>query len=81
MREWCGCGASIRARRRDVIAWRTNHWHHGQPEPEPEKQGSFSQAEHAGRRTYEHGEDSSQHDFPIVYARMGFNPNPQKEDG
>lgn len=76
MREWCGCGASIRASRRDVIAWRTTHQHQGQPTPEPEMQGSFSQAELAGRRTYEHGENSDRHDFPIVYARMGFNPNP-----
>lgn len=25
MREWCGCGAAIRARRRDVLAWRHDH--------------------------------------------------------
>ena len=79
MREWCGCGASIRARRKDVIAWRTNHWHQTAEEPEPQKEGAFSQNEHAGRRSYEHGESSEGHDFPIVYARMGFNPNPASE--
>lgn len=76
MREQCSCGASIQGRRRDVLSWRTNHWHLIAEEPEPEKQGSFSQAEHAGARGYEHGESSEGHDFPIVYARMGFNPNP-----
>lgn len=74
--ERCGCGASIRASRRDVIAWRTSHWHQGQAAPEPDREGASSQAELAERRTHEHGENSKVHDFSIVYARMGFNPNP-----
>jgi len=38
MREWCGCGAAIRARRRDVIAWRTAHRCVTQPAEEPSQQ-------------------------------------------
>jgi len=75
VQEWCQCGASIKARRKDVIAWRTEHRHDVTPEPEPEKQGAFAQAEHAGPRTHEHGERSEAHDMPIVYARIGFVPN------
>ena len=74
MQEWCACGASIKARRRDVLAWRKTH---GcvKAEAEPDKQGAFAQAEHAGPRSYEHGERSESHDMPIVYARIGFVPN------
>jgi hypothetical protein len=25
MHEWCGCGAGVRGRRRDVLTWRTEH--------------------------------------------------------
>lgn len=25
MREWCGCGAGLKAARRDVLTWRTGH--------------------------------------------------------
>lgn len=73
MREWCSCGASIRARRKDVIAWRGTHHHSNaeQPEQEPDRQGAQAQIEHAGRRYLEIGGT----DAPIVQASIGFQPN------
>ena len=76
MREQCGCGASIQGRRRDVLHWRGNHRHDIAEDPGPQKEGAFSQNEHAGHRGFEYTGDEDAHDFPIVYARMGFAPNP-----
>ena len=70
MREWCHCGSAIRARRRDVLQWRTNHACPGRPE---ESTGDVhvsagALVEHAGDRYYD-GEQ------PIITA--GFQPNPE----
>lgn len=36
MREWCGCGAAIRASRRHVIQWRTQHHCPNKHDTEPD---------------------------------------------
>ena len=78
MREWCSCGASIRARRRDVIRWRGAHRHDQQEQQqEPDRQGAQSQVEHAGPRYYEHEANYPGVDHPIVQA-LGFQPNPRR---
>lgn len=74
MQEWCHCGASIKARRKDVLAWRGAHTCPDRT-VEPEPQGAHAQVEHAGPRRFEHGEYDSERDFPVVVARMGFTPN------
>jgi hypothetical protein len=69
VREWCSCGAAIRARRADVIAWRREHRCPDRPEPDSGAHvsaGAFVQ--HAGDRDFD-GE------HPIVQARIGFTPN------
>lgn len=76
MQESCACGASIKARRKDVVEWRGQHTCPDRT-VEPEPQGAHAQVEHAGGRTHEHGERSESHDMPIVYARVGFVPNDQ----
>ncbi len=69
MREWCGCGAAIRARRSDVLKWRNNHNHPGESAPDdPERNGSHAHIEHAGPRYFEH-ESAWGPDAPIVNAR------------
>lgn len=70
MREWCNCGSSIRAQRKDVLAWRTSHRHdaHTEPEPEPDKQGSTSHIELRWQPPHEPS-------MPVVQARIGFTPN------
>lgn len=75
MREWCGCGASIRARRSDVLRWRTTHRHDGKEEPEPQREGAHAYVENAGARTHEYGERDGYQDMPVVNARIGFTPN------
>lgn len=73
MQEWCSCGGSVKGRRRDVIAWRTQHNCVTKPDSEPEPQGTTSQVEHAGSRYYE--TSSMLHDVPVIQARIGFTPN------
>lgn len=68
MREWCSCGASIRARRGDVLVWRQSHrCNVGDPEPEPQKQGSLSRLEQSEepRGTYD-----GQRYLPTINARI-----------
>ena len=72
MREWCGCGASIRARRKDVLVWRDKHRHDAQSEPEPDKNGAQAQVETAWRPGFT---DDSIRSIPDVQARIGFTPN------
>lgn len=74
MHEWCSCGASIKARTKHVLAWRASHTCPDRPDT-VEPQGAHAQVEHAGPRRFEHGENDSERDFPIVVARMGFVPN------
>lgn len=71
MREWCSCGASIRATRRDVLQWRTSHRHDAN-DPEPQKQGTQSQVETAWR---DPTTDDGLRVIPDVRARIGFTPN------
>ena len=72
MREWCSCGSSIRASRRDVLQWRTAHRHDKDVDPKPDKQGSQAQVETANREpAYVDGERY----IPDIQARMGFQPN------
>lgn len=73
MREWCGCGAAIRARRHDVLKWRNDHNHPGtQADPEPERNGAHAQVEHAGHRYFE------TNDHPVINARVGFQMEPRR---
>lgn len=87
MKEQCSCGSQVSGRHKWVVEWRATHTcpiadammlPEAEPE-EPEMQGSHSQAERAGDRTFEHGERSHYADMPIVNARMGFVPNPPVE--
>ena len=72
MREWCHCGSAIRARRRDVLQWRTNHACPGRTEPDNDAHISASaHVEHAGDRYFDGG-------TPIVQARIGFQPGGQR---
>lgn len=49
MKEWCGCGAGIEGKPRQVKRWRTEHRHpEPTPEREPEKGGSTSSVQVAG---------------------------------
>ena len=76
MREGCGCGAWVHGRRKDVLAWRTNHRHDSKEEPEPDKNGAESRVEHSGTRQYDQvGPDGAGQDVPVVQARIGFTPN------
>ena len=72
MREWCGCGASIRARRKDVLVWRDKHRHDSKEEPEPEKQGSFADTQIAHSDPIDAYSETY---TPTVNARIGFTPN------
>lgn len=67
MREWCSCGAAIRARRTDVVRWRAEHRCPDRPQPDD---GAHITAgaivEHAGTRYFDG-------DKPIITA--GFQPN------
>lgn len=66
MREWCSCGAAIRARRRDVLTWRTQHTCPDRPTDQVHiSTGAI--VEHSGARYFD-GE------MPIVTARIGFAP-------
>lgn len=48
-REWCSCGAAIRGRRKHILEWRRGHLHtSGEPDPEPQMDGSHAQVELAG---------------------------------
>ncbi len=66
VKEWCGCGAAIRASKGEVVKWRSNHLHEGKPADEPQRQGAFSSSEIGPN--YYMGE------APIE-ARIGFTPN------
>lgn len=72
MRESCSCGASVRGSRRSVVDWRANHRHTAEDAPEPDKQGTTSQAELAYR---EPGRFDGERFIPEVQMRMGFTPN------
>lgn len=74
MREWCNCGSSIRASRRDVIAWRGTHRHSkdSDPTPEPDKQGSIADTQLAYRDS---GRFDGERFIPDIQMRMGFTPN------
>ena len=76
MREYCGCGASIRARRKDVLVWRDNHIHEGRPKPEPEKKGSFADTQIAHSDPIDAYSETY---TPTVNARIGFTPNRTRE--
>ena len=66
MQEWCACGAAFKTRNyRRLIAWRGTHRHEPASEPEPEKQGSFAQAE------LSHQDDYADYDM-----RLGFQRSP-----
>jgi len=66
MQQWCSCGAAIRSLSpRRVRQWADNHRHEPQQAPEPEKQGSFAQAE------LSHQDDYADYDM-----RLGFQANP-----
>jgi hypothetical protein len=67
MREWCSCGAAIRGRRRDVLAWRAEHRC-------PDRPPSGDTHVSAGARV--ETADFYESDPPIVTARIGFQPNP-----
>ena len=72
MREWCSCGSSIRASRRDVLQWRTTHRHDNSSEPEQPHRDTESRVETAWREpAYSDGERR----IPDVQARIGFTPN------
>lgn len=45
MREWCGCGASVRARRKDVLDWRVAHRCVPAPEQTPGQYGGDARVE------------------------------------
>jgi hypothetical protein len=66
MREWCGCGAGIHARPKQVALWRVNHKHDSE-EPGPQKNGSEANTERAAQVDYDQG--------PFFSARIGFRPN------
>ncbi len=63
MREWCGCGAAIRARRSDVLNWRATHRCVPASEDPPGQYGGDSTTERNIDQTWI-GED-----------RIGFRPN------
>lgn len=63
MREWCGCGAAIRARRRDVLTWRAEHRCTPPSEPTPGQYGGDARVETNYQQT----------DFADT---IGFRPNP-----
>jgi hypothetical protein len=72
VRESCGCGAGIQAwRKRDVIAWRTNH-RHDNDEPEPQRQGAFTNSELSGPYF---NYDGDRYIPQIEARRIGFTPN------
>ncbi len=52
MREWCGCGASIRARRRDVLTWRKEHRCVPPTEEPPGQYGGGSDTQINGQQTW-----------------------------
>lgn len=62
MREWCGCGAAIRARRRDVLTWRTEH--HCPTRPDTDD-GAHISAGAIVERSYQPEDDT---------VRIGFHP-------
>lgn len=64
MREWCGCGAAIRARRHDVITWRIEHRCTPQAEQPPGQYGGGSHIETNYAQT------------SFADDRVGFRPNP-----
>lgn len=68
MREWCSCGAAIRGRRSDVLAWRAEHQCPDRPPGDGVHVSTGAQVEHAGDRYFD-GE------VPIPQA-IGFRPNP-----
>ncbi len=69
MREWCSCGAAIRASRRDVLQWRTSHRCPDRPTPDDTHITTGAMVEHAGTRHYDG-------DTPIPQA--GFRPNEER---
>ena len=73
MREWCWCGSAFYClSHKRMTEWRTNHRHDSKNDPEPDKQGSQSQAELAYRPPYI---DRNTSLIPDVQVRMGFTPN------
>lgn len=68
MREWCSCGAAVRASRRDVLAWRAEHHCPDRPAPAGMHVSGGAYVENSGPRYYD-GE------APIVTARIGFRRN------
>lgn len=73
MREWCHCGAAIRASRRDVIRWRDTHRCPDKPEEAPEPEGAQAHVEQAYEAP---GRFDGQRFIPTINASIGFTPNP-----
>jgi hypothetical protein len=74
-REWCSCGAAIRGRRKHVLEWRKGHLHtSGEPDPEPQMDGSHAQVEHAGSQ---HAATAWNEYGPIRPTVIGFTLNPR----
>lgn len=67
MREWCGCGAAIRARRADVLTWRREHTCPPRGEDAPGQYGGGSHLEINHDQTW------------IGQDRIGFRPNSERE--
>jgi len=67
VREWCGCGSSIRARRSDVLTWRSTHRFVPASEPTPGQYGGDARVETNYQQT-------------AFTDTIGFRPNPQDAD-
>ena len=72
MREWCSCGAAIRARYSRIKEWRTQHHCPDRPANEPEPQGTVAIVEQADEPS---GHFDGMRYFPTIQARIGFTPN------
>ena len=68
MREWCGCGAGIRGRRKDIREWRTTH-RHDRDNPEPEPQGAFADSQIGFRPIPGYESFTDERSIPIVEAK------------
>lgn len=64
MREWCGCGAAVRAGRRDVLAWREQHRCVPKGEDPPMQYGGDANTQVNGQQTW------------FEDRVIGFRPNP-----
>jgi hypothetical protein len=66
MREWCGCGAAIRARRSDVLTWRKEHTCPPRAEDPPGQYGGGSDTQINQQQTW------------LESDVIGFRPNAER---